>query len=143
MSKIIAIDYGLRRIGLAVGDTRYQIAMPLGIVDGKGNPEADAGNVFTRARGDAGDIDFFLVGLPMNMDGSEGTQARVTREFAKHLSEISGIPVEFQDERLSSFSAGDKFHSHGKDALKKKKSGKPKRIDAVAAAVILESYFSR
>jgi len=150
MARVVAIDYGMKRIGLAIGDTRTRIAMPWAVVGGQGSAESDAQAVFKHIRSSGEKVDIFVVGLPRNMDGTEGPQSKISREFGTHLAAVSGAAVEYQDERLSSFTAERKFATPiqpGTDrrsgrGVRAKKMKKPKKpLDAVAAAVILESYF--
>jgi putative Holliday junction resolvase len=144
MGRIIGIDYGAKRIGLAIGETVTRIAMPWKIVPGQNDPVADAQNVHLLLKKEGEQVELFVVGLPKNMDGTEGTQAEISRKFGDSLSAATGAKVVYQDERLSSFTAEKKFAPTMRDRVRdrggstKKKSKKP--IDAVAAAVILESY---
>ncbi len=138
--RIIAVDYGTRRIGLATGTSELRIAMPLCIVESAGDFEKDAKLIIDKSRELQGEIDMFVVGLPVNMDGSEGKQAELTRKFAHQLEKISGKKVVLQDERLSTFSAESKFVQS--DKSDNSHSYKPKEgFDAVSAAVILERHF--
>ncbi len=83
-------------------------------------------------------IDRVVVGLPINMDGSEGPMARAARAFAERLRLATGLEVEFQDERLSSFEARERLARVAGSGARKKRP-----VDAVAAAVILESWLER
>jgi putative Holliday junction resolvase len=146
MGKIIGIDYGLRRIGLAIADSTLQIASPWKVIIGKNDPEMDAKIVFDEILKSGEKIKQVVVGLPKNMDDSEGIQSKLTREFGRALEKISSFPVDYQDERLSSFAAQDKFASLSKNSFRSSRSEKNKKkkpLDAVAAAIILESYLKR
>jgi len=79
-----------------------------------------------------------VLGLPLNMDDSEGSQAKLVLNFADQLKEHLGIPIHFQDERLSSFGAEDKLAPAELTRAKKRK-----RLDAIAAAEILEAFLER
>jgi len=79
-----------------------------------------------------------VLGLPLNMDDSEGPQAKLVRDFAERLKKHINVPIYFQDERLSSFSAEKKLVCVGLSKTKKRGY-----IDAVAAAEILESFLER
>jgi len=81
------------------------------------------------------EISLIVVGLPLNMDGTEGPSARAARAFAERLSTATGLPIEMFDERLSSFEAGERL----REASASRSSKKAAR-DAVAAAVILEGW---
>jgi len=102
--RILGIDYGSRRIGLAVADAETRIATPLETLRGRNDPLRDAGAVADFA--DREEIGEFVVGLPLNLDsGTDSEQTRITRRFAEELARLAGRPVHLQDERLSSFAA--------------------------------------
>lgn len=127
--RYLAIDYGLKRTGLAICDEGETIASPLKVLtEGKVLIET-----IVKIAGEE-QADAFVVGLPFNMDDSEGPQAKLVREFAKALGKQIDLPIHFQDERLSSFDAEGKLA--GLYTRKKKKG----RLDAVAAASILQSF---
>jgi putative Holliday junction resolvase len=133
MMRYLAIDHGAKRIGLAVGDTETKLATPVLGVPGSGTPEADARAVMAAAR--EYDADAFVVGLPLNMDDSEGPQARIVREFGRELGRLSGLAVHYFDERLSSETAREKMI--GGDLTRKKRKA---RIDGLAAQAILQEF---
>jgi putative Holliday junction resolvase len=128
---IAALDLGARRIGIAVTDDAGQSAHPLCAVERR-SKKSD----FEAIRHALGSrpIELLIVGLPLNMDGSEGPMARHARNFAAQLSDAIGIPVQLHDERLSSFEAEDRLAGSVRTSRKKQ------AIDAVAAAVILEGW---
>ncbi len=133
MPRYMAIDHGAKRIGLAVGDTETKLAAPVLGVPGAGAPAADARAVLAAAREyDAG---AFVLGLPLNMDDSEGPQARLVREFGDALERLSGLPVHYFDERLSSETAREKMV--GGDLTRKKRKA---RLDGLAAQAILQEF---
>ncbi len=130
--RIMAIDYGDQRIGLAVSDM-------LGILCGEAwtmqewNMERAAERICQEAK--SREVERLVLGLPKNMDGSEGPRAEKSRQF-KALLEQNGAPqVILWDERRSSIEAHSILHAVGK----KEKSHR-KTVDAVAASLILESY---
>ena len=127
--KYLAIDVGRKRTGLAVCDPSETITSPLVVITGRDVIEQIVRAVMEN------EIDAVVVGLPLNMDGSEGPQAKAVREFASQLRERLDIPMHFQDERLTSFSADDKLAVA--DFTRKKKR---KRQDAIAAAEILAAF---
>jgi putative holliday junction resolvase len=99
MARILGIDYGRRRIGLAISDETEMLATPLLTVEVNGLKEAVARVAeHARARGAVR----IVVGLPLNMDGTAGPMAEEVREYCRRLGEATGLPVEFWDERLSS-----------------------------------------
>ena len=131
----MAIDHGSRRIGLAIGDTATGIASPLKTIQAAGNPRADAAAVLAQAL--QFDVDAFVVGLPLNMDGTEGPQAKTTQVFGEALAEASGKPVHYWDERLSSFTAEELIQ--GEELTRKKKRS---RVDRLAAQIILQEFLA-
>lgn len=134
MPRYLGIDHGRRRIGLAVSDPDASLASPLAILPASGDPIVDARKVVELA--DEQRVEAFVVGLPYNMDGSEGPQADVCRKFAGHLEAASsGRPVTLWDERLSSFAADQVMDQAELTSAKRKK-----RRDMIAAQVILQSY---
>ena len=134
--KYLGIDYGLRRIGLAHGDDDTRIAFPLDTIDGRNDVTRDARNVTDR--GAAEGAEAFVVGLPINMDGSEGDQAVLTRRFAAELERLSGLGVRFQDERLSSAAAHEAMDVAGLRRQKRKGL-----TDQLAARQILQAWFDQ
>ena len=133
MARWAAVDYGKRRIGLALSDPGETIASPAATLDGTGTASGDARRVLQWAA--EHQIDGFVVGLPLNMDDSVGPQAVLSREFAAQLREQAGRPVELWDERLTSFEADELMESAGLTRAARKR-----HRDAVAAQVILQSF---
>lgn len=131
--RYLAIDYGSRRTGLAICDAQETIASPLAVLQGQKELLSRIARII-EAEGVGG----IVLGLPLNMDGSEGSQAKLVRAFAQKLGNHVQIPVHFQDERLSSFAASEKL-----DIAEFSKAMKRARIDAVAAAEILQSFLER
>jgi putative Holliday junction resolvase len=133
---IAALDLGRRRIGVAVTDAAAIAAHPLGIVERRALArDLDAIAAMLRDL----DITTIVIGLPLNMDGSEGPAARSARSFAAQLGAALGARVEMFDERLSSFEARERMRGVAVTNRVKKKS-KRAAIDAIAAAVILEGW---
>jgi putative Holliday junction resolvase len=130
-----ALDLGARRIGIAVSDSSNLSALPLRTIDRHRSIDVDIVAI-KRTLGSRA-IDCLIVGLPVNMDGSEGPMARHARNFAARLADATGIAVELQDERLSSFEAEQRL---GSSVQRRKRK---RAIDAVAAVVILESWLHR
>ena len=131
--RYLAIDYGIKRTGLAICDSAETIASPLAVIEGQKellNKIADV----VKNEG----VEAVVLGLPLNMDDTEGPQARLVFTFADVLKEHLGIPVYLQDERLSSFGAESKLAS-----AKFTRGKQRKRLDAVAAAAILEAFLEQ
>lgn len=133
MKRYLAIDCGSRRIGLAVGDSLTRIATPLTTVEARGSLEDHARSVLSAAG--AFDFDEFVIGLPLNMDGSEGDQAKAARSFARRLAAIDTRPIVFHDERLSSRAADEVIRQAGVG----RQGGRSHR-DALAAREILQEF---
>ena len=132
MTRWIGIDHGTKRIGVAVGDAEGRIATPLEVLS------ADDVGLVERIKKIAAEYDAVgvVVGWPLLADDSEGAQARLVRRFAADLAERTGLDVRLWDERLSSFQADE--HLKGEFTIKQKEH----RQDAVAAATILEDFFT-
>lgn len=141
-TRYVAIDYGLKRIGLALSDESGSIAMPLGCIEGKGKLEATVQEVHKALKELMKEkecsIAEVIVGLPLMMNGSFGLQADEVKLFAEKLAELSGLSVKLWDERLTSVQAERSMRQAG--LSRKKRVGK---VDAVAAALLLQSYLER
>lgn len=130
----IGLDVGDVRIGVAVSDLMGLCANPRETyVRKKDDTEADIAYFVEYAKRE--DADAFVVGLPRNMNGSEGPRAEITRAFGDALAERSGLPVIYADERLTTVSAERLLI--GADVRRDKRK---KVIDKVAATIILQSY---
>ena len=132
--RYLAIDYGTKRTGLAICDPTETIASPLAVIEGQKDLIKRIADIV-----EAEKIEAIVLGLPLNMDDSEGVQAKLVLKFAEQLKEHFDIPVHLQDERLSSFAAEDKLTSAEFPKGKKRK----KRLDAIAAAEILEAFLEQ
>ena len=130
--RIMAIDYGDQRIGLAVSDL-------LGMLCGEAwtMNEWDMERASKRIAEEAAarEVGTLVLGLPKNMDGSEGVRAEKSREFKAMLERDSGLPVVLWDERRSSIEAHGILHANGRKEKKHRRT-----VDAVAASLILEGY---
>ena len=133
MKRKIALDVGDKRIGVAVSDLMGICANPRETYNRRGSVEEDAAYFADYAKKE--DADAFVVGLPKNMDGTEGDRAKITREFGALLESVSGLPVIYQDERLTTVSAERMLIDADVRRDKRKKV-----IDKVAATIILQSY---
>jgi putative holliday junction resolvase len=128
--RYLAIDYGLKRTGLALCDKSETFCSPLRVVETGGGLVP----AILKAVKDEG-IEAIVIGLPMNMDGSEGDMAKKVRAFGTQLAKQCQQPIHFHDERLSSHKA-EELLAPADFTLKKKKA----RLDAIAAAGILQSF---
>ena len=133
--RVMAIDYGDRRIGVAVSDA-------LGVLCGDAftmeewNMARAAQRIAAEVK--ARDVGTLVLGLPKNMDGSEGERAALSRDFAALLEQETGLTPVLWDERRSSVEAHAILHANGK-----KMKAHRKTVDAVAASLMLESYLAR
>lgn len=130
--RVMAIDYGDRRIGLAVSDERQILVGDAWTMNG-GNMERAAKRIAEEVQ--ARNVGLLVLGLPKNMDGTEGERAALSREFAAILTAETGLEVKFWDERRSSIEAHAVFHANGR-----KEKDHRKNVDAVAASLMLEGY---
>lgn len=129
--RYLAIDYGLKRIGLAICDPSEIISSPLTVIKNSDKLIDEIAKII-----DSESVEALVIGLPLNMDGSVGPQAEITQKFAQQLEKAVDIPIHFQDERLSTFEAEQKLN-----AADIKKTRAP--IDAIAAAQILEDFLQQ
>lgn len=130
--RYLGIDLGRARIGLALADDVLRTARPHSMVPRRSDA-ADLAAIGEVAR--AYEVERAVVGLPLNMDGSEGASARFARGFAGKLGAALGVPVELHDERLSTFEAEGRLRDQGVRARDQRAL-----IDAEAAAVILQGW---
>jgi len=128
--RYLAVDYGEKRTGLAVCDAAETIAFPYGVLHGQKDLLSQIGSLVVSEQ-----IEAIVLGLPLNMDGSEGPQAKKVRAFARQLESQIHLPIHFQDERLSSFGAEQRLAETGLSRGKKRA-----RLDALAAAEILQAF---
>ena len=133
--KILAVDLGAARTGLAVCDENEILASPAGVIS-----ERDMGRLSEKITEEAEKrgAERIVVGLPKNMDGSEGESAKNARAFAEKLQKVSGLLVFMQDERGTTITAHGYLNDTNTRGRKRKKI-----IDTVAATVILQDYLAR
>ena len=130
--RIMAIDYGDARIGLAVSDLTGLICGEAWTMQ-EWNMERASTRIAEEAK--QRDVGTLVLGLPKNMDGTEGPRAEKSRTFKELLEKDSGLPVVLWDERRSSVEAHAILHANGKKEKKHRQT-----VDAVAASLILEGY---
>ena len=130
--RIMAIDYGDARIGLAVSDLTGTICGDAWTME-EWNMERAAVRIAEEAA--ARGAETLVLGLPKNMDGTEGPRAEKSRAFKALLETASALPVILWDERRSSIEAHAILHANGRKERKHRKT-----VDAVAASLILEGY---
>lgn len=127
----MAIDLGEKRTGLAIGDDIIGIVTPVGRLEATEDRRLDA-LVDAVAEHEP---DALVIGLPINMDDSEGPAAKAVREFAAQLKARTGLPLHLMDERLTSYQADQMM-----GPMELTRAGKKQRRDALAAAAILRDF---
>lgn len=130
--RVLGLDIGEKRIGVAVSDAEGGVAVPVEVIDAP--QEYGEGRRLQRLITDY-EVGLIVVGLPLSLDGSEGPQARRVRMLASRLAEHIDVPFEFVDERLSSAEAGRRMREAG--ASERAQRGSK---DMVAAAIFLQAY---
>lgn len=130
--RILALDLGKRRIGLALSDELRLTAQGIDTLE-RTNIREDLAALSALAADRQ--VSEFLVGLPLHMSGDEGRQSGYARDFARRLSERTGIPVMFWDERLTTVEAQRVLRSSGIGIEKRARA-----VDRLAAVILLESY---
>ena len=136
MGRIMALDIGDVRIGIAISDLMHIIANPLETYTRKGNLQADAEYIADIAK--EKDVELMISGLPLGLKGEENVQTAKTREFVDKLKEICDVPIEYLDERFTTISA-ERVLIEGNVRREKRK----KVIDKVAATIILQNYLDK
>ena len=131
ITRSLGLDVGDVRIGVALGDPLGILASPLTIVTRHGGEEYDA---LSKIIADNA-VERIVIGLPLAMDGGEGSQAAKTREFAEELARRTDLPLVFQDERLTTVEAQ-------RMVREARKTTRTERYDAAAAALILQDYLN-
>ena len=134
MKRIMGIDYGDARTGVALSDLLCSIVGSTTVVPSRNRDKAIADIVRMAKEQEVGRI---VVGLPRNMDGSEGPRAELCREFAEILREATGLEIIMWDERRTTVEAHNILSQHNYHGQKRKNT-----VDAVAASLILEGYLN-
>lgn len=142
--RILAIDPGTVRCGLAVSDPLGMLATPL-----QAMPVGDGQDLAARLARRAAELEVarIIVGHPLNMDGTAGPRAQACERLAQALRDQTPIPVDLVDERLSSFEAEDRLHEAGRRPRGRVRAGRAGRrdaqVDSAAAAVLLQWVLDR
>jgi putative Holliday junction resolvase len=134
MYKIMALDYGDARTGVAISDLMCSIVGSTCVIPSRNTEKAIIDIVKLAKDNSVGQI---VVGLPKNMDGTEGVRAELCREFAARIGEVTGLPVAMWDERRTTVEAHNILSQHNYHGKKRKNT-----VDAVAASLILEGYLN-
>jgi putative Holliday junction resolvase len=130
--KVLGLDIGEKRVGIAVGDTDSKIAFPISTISAQ--DVLTGGPPFRRVIEDH-EPKLLVIGLPLSLDGKENQQAKSVRALAERVAEQTGLPVVFQDERLSSAEARRVLQEAG--CTEREMRGK---IDMIAASLVLRAY---
>lgn len=134
MKRIMGVDYGDARTGIAVSDLLCSIVGTTTVIHSR-NAEKTIAQISAMVKNsDVGEI---VVGLPKNMDGTEGPRAELCRGFAQQLEQATGLPVRLWDERRTTVEAHNILSQHNYHGKKRKDT-----VDAVAASLILEGYLA-
>lgn len=131
-TRLLGVDYGQRRVGLAISDADRRLAFPLEVRTRQGR-EADA--AFFRALIEREEVGGLVVGLPIHLDGREGQKATEARAFGAWLAEVVGLAVVFYDERFTTVQAEHALWDAGLTHQRRKE-----RRDKVAAQILLQTY---
>ncbi|GMU21124.1 MAG: putative pre-16S rRNA nuclease [Phycisphaerae bacterium] len=140
--RFLGVDLGTKRIGLALAASDTGVVSPLRVLEAHSDVQANARSILAVA--DEYDVTGIVVGLPLNMDGTEGPQAKLSRKLADQLQQMTAtanptgeraLDIHLHDERLTSHAADGRLIE--RDLTRKKKKA---RQDAVAAQVLLESF---
>jgi putative Holliday junction resolvase len=135
VARILGIDHGSKRIGLAISDPDGKVALPVGTLTRQGL-ERDLAAI--RELVEARQVERIVVGLPLHMDGRSGREAEAARAFAERLASELGLPVDTIDERWTTREAERALRATGRKGKKKRAV-----IDSVAAALLLRTYLER
>ena len=134
--RIMCLDVGKVRIGIAQSDPMKIIASPLEVLKRTQSINNDAKYVANLIK--ANEVELLVVGLPLKLDGSAGESAIMAQEFAEKIAKFSDVKIEFQDERLSTVSA-ERILLEGNVRRDKRKGV----VDKIAATIILQNYLDR
>lgn len=132
--RVMAVDYGDARTGIAVSDLLCTIVGSTTVIHSR-NMDKTLEQVAILAK--EREVTEIVVGLPKNMDGTEGARAEVCKVFAQKIGELTGIPVNMWDERRTTVEAHNILSEHNYHGKKRKNT-----VDAVAASLILEGYLA-
>lgn len=132
--KIMGIDYGDARTGIAISDLLCSIVGSTTVIHSRNADKTIAEIQRLVQENSVGEI---VVGLPKNMDGTEGARAELCREFANKVAEVTGLPIKMWDERRTTVEAHNILSAHNYHGKKRKDT-----VDAVAASLILEGYLA-
>ena len=131
--RVIGLDIGERRIGVAVSDPSGRVSTPVAVLDAR--RVLGDGVELRRLLEDYDEVGLIVVGLPRSLDGREGPQAARTRAAADRIAQLTGLEIRFVDERLTSAEAERRMAESGADSRTRRGS-----VDMVAASILLQAY---
>ena len=131
--RALGVDPGSKRIGLAVSDLSGTIASPLMVLQRSKSRQHDLHELAKIARDEEADV--IVIGLPLNMDGSQGKAAKAAIAEGRRLATLVDVPIEMHDERLTTVTAERSMLDAGLNAIERRKV-----VDKVAAAIMLQSW---
>lgn len=131
--RALGIDPGSKRIGLAISDRSGTIASPFVVLPRSRSRQHDDAEIARIVREE--EIEVVVIGLPLNMDGSQGASARAAIADARRLATVVDVPIELHDERRTTVTAEQSMRDAGLDAIERRQ-----RVDKVAAAIMLQSW---
>lgn len=138
MPRVLGVDYGQRRIGLAVSDPSATIAQPLPTLTRRAGKRPPVQAIADIAR--EWQVEAIVVGLPLTLEGDESDWTRETRAFGERLAQRAALPLHFVDERMTSVRAERAVRSLG---LRRTDREDRARVDAAAAVLILQAFLDR
>ena len=130
--RVLAVDFGEKRVGLAVSDPDTRIALPMTTLERSSDAQiiTEIADIIDREQ-----VDLIVVGEPLNLDGSRGTAAERAASFARKLAKSTGSQCKLVDETLTSVAAEERLREAGVDVRRHRE-----RIDAVAAQILLQQF---
>jgi putative Holliday junction resolvase len=132
--RVLGLDHGERRIGVALSDATGTIATPHSVIDRRGGDVVETLRLLVTEYA----VEFVVVGLPLQLSGEEGASARSARAFADKIAEATGLPVSLHDERFTTVTAEEALIEGGVRRRERREVR-----DKVAAAVMLQGYLDR
>lgn len=139
VGRCLGIDFGERRIGLAISDERNRIAVPLTVLERRNDDDAVTEIRDLAARENVARL---VLGDPLGVDGSVGDAARRARSFARKLARATALPVEMVPETLTSVDAERRLQAPPRSRGGRRRTGRP-AVDAVAAQILLQEALDR
>lgn len=136
--RVMGLDVGDRRIGIALGDPSGRLASPLTVLRRASRPSGKDDFQVLRQLAQTHEVNQIVVGLPRRLDGTLGTQAKKVLAFTRELEREVGLPVALWDEEFTTVEAERLLIEGGKSRRKRREA-----VDAAAAALILQSYLDR